>query len=334
MALYIGASKVGFAGGGGFGGTAMRWALSAIHGYCFGYCIYVLAVKPTFIQTRGASAASAKFGDNTPLSSSTTTSNPVPAAAISIIGPAGDLTSQQSFADGTCCGRVPSTWNPPTLTSQQRMQPSWLLQDQGSCMACQDLVDPDTETDHLFLSLPVDPSVRFEGTVVEKSAVLASKQAPLMLVCRTRHNQLHGSLAHSPDTSPSRSHHQARRPGEQVQEKYLLKVGDDLRQDQLVIQLMTLCNCIWRNHLPGQDARLVQLPLFRVLAVTPTSGYVKFVPDSTSLTEVLHKPRTSVQMQGLERTAAHAGLHTWVGCTVGGDRELLGALCLWTSAVD
>ena len=64
------------------------------------------------------------------------------------------------------------------------------------------------------------------------------------------------------------------------------------------------------------------------------SGYVKFVPDSTSLTEVLHKPRTSVQMQGLERTAAHAGLHTWVGCTVGGDRELLGALCLWTSAVD
>ncbi|CAE7392637.1 EMB2076, partial [Symbiodinium sp. KB8] len=101
-----------------------------------------------------------------------------------------------------------------------------------------DLVDPDTEMDHLFLSLPVDPSVRFEGTVVEKSAVLASKQAPLMLVCRTRHNQLHGSLAHSPATSPSRSNQAAGRHGEQVLEKYLLKVGDDLRQDQLVIQLM------------------------------------------------------------------------------------------------
>ena len=33
------------------------------------------------------------------LSSSTTTSNPVPAAAISIIGPAGDLTSQQSGSE-------------------------------------------------------------------------------------------------------------------------------------------------------------------------------------------------------------------------------------------
>ncbi|CAE7446799.1 pikE, partial [Symbiodinium microadriaticum] len=165
-----------------------------------------------------------------------------------------------------------------------------------------DLVDPDTEMDHLFLSLPVDPSVRFEGTVVEKSAVLASKQAPLMLVCRTRHNQLHGSLAHSPATSPSRSNQAAGRHGEQVLEKYLLKVGDDLRQDQLVIQLMTLCNCIWRNHLPGQDARLVQLPLFRVLAVTPTSGYVKFVPDSTSLTEVLHQSRGDLGTWLVEHT--------------------------------
>ena len=33
---YVGASKVGFAGGGGFGGTAMRYFLSALHGYCFG----------------------------------------------------------------------------------------------------------------------------------------------------------------------------------------------------------------------------------------------------------------------------------------------------------
>lgn len=39
--LMVGASKVGFAGGGGFGGTFMRYALSMIHGYCFGYCVYV-----------------------------------------------------------------------------------------------------------------------------------------------------------------------------------------------------------------------------------------------------------------------------------------------------
>eukprot|EP00913_Durusdinium_trenchii_P011382 g10693.t1 len=50
--MYVGASKVGFAGGGGFGGTALRYGLNLIHGYCFGYCVYVLAVKPSFILTR------------------------------------------------------------------------------------------------------------------------------------------------------------------------------------------------------------------------------------------------------------------------------------------
>ena len=49
----VGASKVGFAGGGGFGGTAMRYALGWIHGYCFGYCVYVLAVKPLYISPHG-----------------------------------------------------------------------------------------------------------------------------------------------------------------------------------------------------------------------------------------------------------------------------------------
>ena len=38
---------------GGFGGTFMRYALSMIHGYCFGYCVYVLAVKPAFITPFG-----------------------------------------------------------------------------------------------------------------------------------------------------------------------------------------------------------------------------------------------------------------------------------------
>lgn len=31
----------------------MRYALSMIHGYCFGYCVYVLAVKPAFITPFG-----------------------------------------------------------------------------------------------------------------------------------------------------------------------------------------------------------------------------------------------------------------------------------------
>ncbi|CAE8600426.1 unnamed protein product [Polarella glacialis] len=52
FAMKVGQMKVGSAGGGGFGGTAVAWFLSGLHGYCFGYCFYVLAVNPTFISTR------------------------------------------------------------------------------------------------------------------------------------------------------------------------------------------------------------------------------------------------------------------------------------------
>eukprot|EP00414_Alexandrium_minutum_P009515 CAMPEP_0113822710 /NCGR_PEP_ID=MMETSP0328-20130328/2379_1 /TAXON_ID=39455 /ORGANISM="Alexandrium minutum" /LENGTH=56 /DNA_ID=CAMNT_0000790651 /DNA_START=103 /DNA_END=273 /DNA_ORIENTATION=+ /assembly_acc=CAM_ASM_000350 len=39
--------------GGAWGGVLIRWGLGyAVHGYCFGYCVYVLAVKPSFISTR------------------------------------------------------------------------------------------------------------------------------------------------------------------------------------------------------------------------------------------------------------------------------------------
>lgn len=72
-------------------------------------------------------------------------------------------------------------------------------------------------------------------------------------------------------------------------EKYLLKAGDDLRQDQLMLQLMALMGHVWRERLCAQDAMMLQIAKFRVLAVTPSSGYVKFVPDASSLTEALEQ---------------------------------------------
>mmetsp|Transcript_182547 Transcript_182547/g.578443 ORF Transcript_182547/g.578443 Transcript_182547/m.578443 type:complete len:86 (+) Transcript_182547:56-313(+) len=39
--------------GGAWGGVVIRWGVGyAFHGYCFGYCVYVLAVKPIFITAR------------------------------------------------------------------------------------------------------------------------------------------------------------------------------------------------------------------------------------------------------------------------------------------
>lgn len=77
-------------------------------------------------------------------------------------------------------------------------------------------------------------------------------------------------------------------------EKYLLKVGDDLRQDQLMLQLMALMNCVWQEKIEHADAKLLQIAKFRVLAITPKSGYVKFVPDAFTLTDVLDESHGDV----------------------------------------
>eukprot|EP00438_Fugacium_kawagutii_P005324 Skav210298 [mRNA] locus=scaffold475:131404:135774:- [translate_table: standard] len=105
----------------------------------------------------------------------------------------------------------------------------------------------------LLVSLPVDPTALFCGTVVEESEVLPSKQAPVMLVC------------HWADlvSAGGRSSTEASRP------RYLLKVGDDLRQDQLMLEmlveidersaelqkgvLMSLMGRVWQAHLLPED---------------------------------------------------------------------------------
>jgi hypothetical protein len=39
--------------GGAWGGIFIRWGVGYVfHGYCFGYCTYVLAFKPLFLKYR------------------------------------------------------------------------------------------------------------------------------------------------------------------------------------------------------------------------------------------------------------------------------------------
>ena len=60
------------------------------------------------------------------------------------------------------------------------------------------------------------------------------------------------------------------------------------------------------------------LNLYSCTQLVLRSGYVKFVPDSTSLTEVLHQPQTSGQMQGLQNLSVancHAVVHIRVSCS-------------------
>lgn len=183
----------------------------------------------------------------------------------------------------------------------------------GSAQPPQDHIDLVSPGPHV--SLPIDPNVSFRGVVIEESEVIASKQAPLLLSCKVKKPGQGSTNLPTPGIEndrlgapvKSRSlealHVKCSRENlvgsdggvdsgeekEVTRERYLLKVGDDLRQDQLMLQIMALMCCVWQERLPTADAKLLQLANFRVLAITPSSGYVKFVPDAVPLSGALHQ---------------------------------------------
>jgi len=72
--------------------------------------------------------------------------------------------------------------------------------------------------------------------------------------------------------------------------RVIFKAGDDLRQDQLVLQMVGLMDTLLKRE--GFDLRLTP---YRVLATGPTEGLVQFVDGSTPLAEVLAEHRGDVR---------------------------------------
>lgn len=120
------------------------------------------------------------------------------------------------------------------------------------------LADPKNELTHLDppLPLPLDPTVQVVGFFPEKSKIFKSTLLPLYVVFKTSTGQEY---------------------------PIIFKTGDDLRQDQLVIQTIRLMDRLLRTE--NLDLKLSP---FRVLATSPYAGAVQFVPSS-ALSDVMHK---------------------------------------------
>merc|ERR1712136_148756 len=133
-----------------------------------------------------------------------------------------------------------------------------------------DLVAP-VPKEGLFISHPVDPTNEFRGVVIEESEVIASKHAPMLLFCKTRATTFSRPRAMSSSSADS---------DDISYEKYLLKVGDDLRQDQLMLQMMALMRCVWEEQLCESDVKMLQLANFRgSVAASTVVTYVLGIGD-------------------------------------------------------
>ena len=99
------------------------------------------------------------------------------------------------------------------------------------------------------LPLPLDARVQITGIIAEKSSVFKSNMFPMLL------------------------YFQCADGGEYP---VIFKDGDDMRQDQLVIQLFTLMDRLLRKE--NLDLKVTP---YDVLATGPTQGMAQFIPSKT-----------------------------------------------------
>ncbi|KAJ1985564.1 Phosphatidylinositol (PI) 3-kinase [Dimargaris cristalligena] len=153
------------------------------------------------------------------------------------------------------------------------------------------------------LPLPLDPTVEVVGIIPEKSTVFKSSMLPLSLTFarrrppsrrRPRDGQMAGSGAgggeSDEDDGVGYSDEEEEEVGKESEAEYRLmfKTGDDLRQDQLVIQIFTLMDRLLR-----QEKLDLRLTPYKVLATGADQGLIQFIPSS-ALAQVLTEHNDSV----------------------------------------
>ena len=136
----------------------------------------------------------------------------------------------------------------------------------------------------------LDTAVRLTGIVGEESFVFKSALSPLMLVFRTEARRV--GPPKLPLSSPRGPSSTARvdsdgfADGQSVHVIY--KRGDDLRQDQLIVQMVQLMDEMLKQH-GGLDLKLTP---YKVLATGPDTGFVECVIGAKNVSHVLSEHKT------------------------------------------
>lgn len=104
------------------------------------------------------------------------------------------------------------------------------------------------------IPFPLDPEVTINGIVPEKASLFKSALMPSKLYFKTIDNEEYVAI---------------------------FKLGDDLRQDQLVLQMITLMDKLLRKE--NLDLKLTP---YRVLATSTKHGFVQFI-EAVTVAEAL-----------------------------------------------
>lgn len=142
------------------------------------------------------------------------------------------------------------------------------------------------------LSLPLDPSIKIQGVIPERAALFKSNLMPCRLTLRTTiyEKSIPESTSKAGESILSASplgdnafSSKSNSPDDEnpfMEYNVIFKHGDDLRQDQLILQTITLMDRLLRRE--NLDLKLTP---YRVLATSTRHGFVQYI-ESMSLAEV------------------------------------------------
>ena len=113
--------------------------------------------------------------------------------------------------------------------------------------------------------LPLDPLMCCKRIVIEECRVMGSKQAPLWLVFESAFPL----------------------PGGKDTFTVLYKEGDDLRQDQLVLQLMKTMDMLWKGN--KERPLDMNMCLYKCVATGKMEGMLEIVENSSTIASIIKK---------------------------------------------
>lgn len=130
-----------------------------------------------------------------------------------------------------------------------------------------------------YLTIPLNPKVTVSGICSEKSTIFKSAKNPILLPFYTVVND-----SDSDDDNEENQKENIENSLSPSNEIYsvIYKSGDDLRQDQLVIQMITLMDKLLKRN--GLDLRLIP---YKVLATSQDTGFVECITPNKALSEVI-----------------------------------------------
>lgn len=164
--------------------------------------------------------------------------------------------------------------------------------------------------------LPLNPDIRVTGVVVDQCRVMESKKKPLWLVFtldRPAATPTSRAATSTADSDPAPSNDQ------QPTLTVMFKAGDDLRQDQLTLQVLSVMDKLWK----AESLEMCMSP-YGCISTGDMEGMLQIVSNADTLANIVangqgkHTSKFQKKVAAVYDALYQVGVETLVTCSPDG----------------